>query len=41
VLDLGDGGDPAVDREHEVEAFLGEPGERARVQAVALLEARR
>jgi hypothetical protein len=41
VLDLGDGGDPAVDSQHEIEAFLGEPRQRARVQAVALLETRR
>ena len=41
MLDLRDGGDAAVDGEHEVEALLGEPRQRAGVQAVALLEARR
>ena len=41
VLDLGDGGDPAVDRQHELEPLLGEPRQRVGVQAVALLEARR
>ena len=41
VLDLGDGGDAAVDGQDEVEALLGEPRQRAGVQAVALLEARR
>jgi hypothetical protein len=40
VLDLGDGRDPAVDREHEVEPLLGEPRQRLAVQAVALLEPR-
>ena len=41
VLDLGDAGDAAVDREDEVEPLLGQPRQRAGVQAVALLEARR
>ena len=40
-LDLGDGGDPAVDGQDEVETLLGEPGQRLAVQAVPLLEARR
>ena len=40
-LDLRDRGDAAVDREHKVESLLGQPRQRARVQPVALLEARR
>src|SRR5215218_498417 len=41
LLDLRDGGDPAVDGQHEVEAFAREPRERVAVQPVPLLEARR
>ena len=40
VLDLGNRGDPAVDRQDEVEALLGEPRQRLAVQAVPLLEPR-
>ena len=39
--DLGDRGDAAVDREHELDAVLGKPGDRLRGKAVALLEPRR
>ena len=41
MLDLGDRGDAAVDREDEIESLFGKPRERARVQPVALLEPRR
>ena len=40
-LDLGDGRDPAVDGQDEVEALLGEAGQCLAVEAVPLLEARR
>ena len=39
--DLLDRGDPAVDREHEPDALVGEPRERVAGHAVALLEAAR
>ena len=38
LVDLGDGGDAAVDREDELHAVLGEPRDRRRGDAVALLE---
>ena len=41
VLDLGNGGDAAVDRDDELEALAGEPRQRVGIQAVALLEPRR
>ena len=41
VGDLLDGGDAAVDGEHQLDALLGEPRQRLAVQAVALLEPRR
>ena len=33
LVDLGDGGDPAVDREHELDPLVGEPRERLRRRA--------
>ena len=39
--DLLDGGDPAVDREHELAALVGEPLDRLPRDAVALVEAAR
>ena len=41
LLDLGHGGDAAVDREDELHALLGQPRDRRRRDAVALLEAAR
>ena len=41
MLDLCDRSDPAIDRQHEVEALVGQPRERVRIQAVAFLEPRR
>jgi hypothetical protein len=38
VLHLRDRGDAAVDRDDEVEALVGEPRQRAGVEAVPLLE---
>ena len=38
LLDLGDGGDAAVDREDELHALLGQARDRRRRDAVALLE---
>ena len=38
AADLVDGGDPAVDREHEPAAFVGETLERAAADAVAFVE---
>ncbi len=37
--DLVNGGDPTVDREHEPDAVVGQPGERRAGHAVAFLEA--
>ena len=41
LRDLVDGGDPAVDRQHEPDALVGEPAEGVARDAVALLEAAR
>jgi hypothetical protein len=41
TYDLGDGGDPAVDGQHEAAAVFCQPVERLAGDAVALLEAAR